>query len=302
MRNPKDICETNKTMAIHEIHNAGSGSLLANVKPRLFSLLAILALLAAGTTTTPVYATIFSEDFQSLSNGPLAGQGGWTGDSEIRLTTGNATLPTRIVDGHDVSGVTLPKRMTGVLHTIDLSSATSQIVLSFDAYATNSVTPKSNNSGVGFNGLGNGVMWSNGTSVGGAHWAFDARAISGNPSSAIDISGGHDSLAQMQIVVDKISLEVFGRWNFGAGQTGETPHYSVTSSAINALNSVFILQDFRDPYVGTDFDNIVVAAVPELASVYSLSALTFVACAWHFSKFARLHRFIKRKLLQASLL
>lgn len=258
----KDICETNKTMAIHEIHNAGSGSLLANVKPRLFSLLAILALLAAGTTTTPVYATIFSEDFQSLSNGPLAGQNGWTGNSEIRLST-SSNLSTRSVDGHDWGGI----GFFGTDHAVDLSGVASQVVLSFDAYATSAILPKANNSGVSFNGISDGVLWKNATSNGSPRWTFDARGITGNSNNTWEVLGGHDTAVSMQLVIDKLSLEVFGRYDFGGGQTGETPHFPVLLSKINAVTHISILEDYRFadmlPFVGVDIDNITVAAVPE---------------------------------------
>lgn len=81
----------------------------------------------------------------------------------------------------------------------------------------------------------------------------------------------------MSIVVDGTAGEVYGLYDYGSGNTGETIHYAVTDAQIEELNAVMMYVDYRSPmtstpfgdrYIGGEFDNITV--IPEPATLLLL--------------------------------
>jgi hypothetical protein len=212
--------------------------------------------------------TNFSETFEELANGSLNGQGGWTGyqlqggvfapysGDVMNLADPGPHLPTRVINGFDVAS---PGNFGVAQHLFVLPTAgLPVIVFSFDAYASSGV---SHNSGMGLVSAPTPggpnldyLSWQINRFDGG--WDF-ADQISG-PTVGYATHGGYDVPVHLTIVVDERSLTVYGRWNFGGGQTGETPHFPVSLASIQALNAVVVSQDWRMGSGGIEVDNLLV--------------------------------------------
>lgn len=233
----------------------------------------LLALLARSPRAPAPGGPIFSEDFEPLADGPLAGQGGWSGDP-MNLRSEGTRLGSRVLDGFDVNGI---RDSPGVRRPIDLGAVSGPlIVMSFDAFASSgAVGIRSHNAQVGLAGTSRDprLVWANDTNVAPA-WYFDARYLTGNPTHGVSIPGGHDRTVTLTLVIDRVRRETYGRYDFGGGVAGETPHYPVTPAAIEALSHVVIIQDGRSrtAYVGFEFDHICIfgatATGPEPLSVH----------------------------------
>lgn len=235
----------------------GSASLV------LFVSLAFSALPAQG-------ATIFSEDFESYGeNTNLSGQGGWTGD-ETRVATGSG-LSGKVSNGRIDPGTGILAKTT---HGFSSSLSSSLLyTLSYDAYAS-STAPPTHNAGVYFtDSSALSLGWFNGSLPSPNKWHFDARNLTGNTLNIETFNGGFDTAISLEVIIDPIAGEVWGRADFGSGFF-ETTHFSMTAGQFATLNGVMILQDYRNPgtYLGGEFDNILVesTAVPEPSTLLLL--------------------------------
>jgi len=213
---------------------------------------------------------IFSEDFESLTDGNLVGQGGWTGDA-VNLSSSGTHLGTRVSNGLQFVG---PSTQHATLHALALPT-TGRVVVDFDAFAITTTSPRSHNSGLlvtapvapGGSQLFAG-WFNNSFATDGPKWTFE-ETLSGN---ALFAFGGHDEPVSLAIVLDYDNNEIFGRYDFGSGVM-ETTKVSVSAADLQALNSLTIANDFRGT-LGVELDNITVnsvaSAVPEPSSLVLL--------------------------------
>ena len=240
-------------------------------------LLLAVALTLTGFVSQSALATInFMEDFESYADGSnLSGQGGWTGDT--MYVGGGTYLSGSVLDGRDDIGTnTFSISKNGFGESLNASEITT---LNFDGYAT-STYPLTHSTSVGLDNIsgGSAVVWSAIKAANGQFsWAFDARGVTGNSGYYQLITGGYNAAVSMSIVVDGTTGEVYGIYDYGSGNTGETAHYAVTDVQIEELNAVEIYVDYRSPttstpsgdrYIGGEFDNITV--IPEPATLFLL--------------------------------
>jgi|GEM_PF-3302914 len=217
-----------------------------------------------GTTNNNI-ETLFSEDFESyLSVSLITSMNNWKGDSGY---VNSATyMSTNVFDSrYDVGADTYNVIYRALDRTL-LASET--VTMSFDAYATMDA-PMSHNTAIG---LGNGsalkVFWNpEEDTPGNGKWVFDARSLTGDNSSYESISGGYDVAVSLKIVIDGANSQVYGIYNFGSGEV-ETSRFPINTSAIEALNTVYLYADYRSPtaastsygtrFEGIELDNILV--------------------------------------------
>ncbi len=216
------------------------------------------ALLVCGFLSTPAPATIiFSENFDSLADGNLSGQGGWTGD-EIRIGTG-VGLGTKVVDGRIDPGTGILARSRHALGTL---GSTERYTLDFNAYPHSSA-PESHNAGVFFSDSSSTILagWFWDTTIN-DKWDFDVRNLTGNSGDLEGHAGSFDTAVSLQVILDPVAGEAYGRADLGSGFF-ETTHYTITGAQFATVDSVLIFQDYRSPtvYLGAEFDNITVDAV-----------------------------------------
>ena len=214
-------------------------------------------------------AVVFSEDFESLSNGNLTGQGGWTGDTGVFVSDFGNNLPTRVLRRPPVS--------SGVFHqvfnTFDTTAYNGLVTFSFDAYALSQY--EAHNHGLTIrSSADNSVAF---------HWFSDR---SGNPDTwlfnGVYYPLGFDKDVTLQIVFDKQTQMVWGRYDFGAGFV-DTPQYAsgFTAAQLDSIDEIRYFQDSRLGRFGIEVDNITVTAtaVPEPSSsillALGLMGLTF---------------------------
>ena len=102
-------------------------------------------------------------------------------------------------------------------------------------------------------------------------WHFDARELTGNSLALDSYAGGYDTATAFEVILDQGAGDVYGRADFGSGFF-ETAHFAVSATQLASLNSVYILQDYRNPtaYLGAEFDNLLVTSseVPIPAAVW----------------------------------
>jgi hypothetical protein len=199
-------------------------------------------------------ATIFEETFETYAEGSnLGGQGGWI-DGPLTVATG--LLGSKVANGLVFAGTGTQSRTIRPLPTLDTSRLYS---LSFDAFAMSS-SPRSHNSGVFFSDASSALIagWytENNPNTGKPlqSWAF--RTLSGN----VLFSGGFDKPVRLEIVLDPINGEVFGRADFGSG-VFETSHSQLPTGVFASIDRILIDQDFRfsPGFLGVEVDNIALA-------------------------------------------
>jgi hypothetical protein len=213
---------------------------------------------------------IFSENFDSYTAGSnLSGQGGWSGDA---LTVGPSTgLGSSSALGTTGSGGTL----NFTVHSLAALSLTQKTTLSYEAFAVD----RSHDSGIMFTeGLG-GAQFRGGwfLDVNSGGWTFDARGLSGNVQPFQQHVGAViNKPIKLDLIIDPIALDVFGRGNFGSGFI-ETTHYSIDPTFLAKIDGITIFEDYRGT-LGVDIDNISVSipdpnggGVPEPTSLLLLS-------------------------------
>ncbi len=220
----------------------------------------------------------FKENFNAYAAGSnLIGQGGWTGwtngaTNAIYLGASSnfssVAVDTRIHPGADGtisagSGVIARKPMNAGLSLTRLN------IMTFDAYAYSDTGngPTSNNDL--FLGRTTDPMVSSyqvGWSTYGPTktWFFGAYIITGLPGDGVYIEGGYDKIVHLGIVVDPLAGahgQFWGTYDFGAGGSGQTPHYDFPAGYdISQLNAVILFGDYlynaNPPRGGGEFDNI----------------------------------------------
>lgn len=239
-----------------------------------------ISAIAAACVATPIAATtLFQEDFESYAVGSnLTGQGGWVPDYvNSTLNIGNGTfLPGKVLNGLDRtnSAENITARPLGF--ALDPNRITT---FAFDAYASRGSSTHNASVGLGSSSISDfqysGVFWNAELyySPTGSRWTFDVRALTGNSSALIVVSGGYDTPVKMSIVVDGVANEVYGIYDFGSGPQ-QTPHYAVTDAQIATLNEVGVHFDFRN-WRGAEIDNLRVfdnVGVPEPGTALLLAA------------------------------
>ncbi len=96
------------------------------------------------------------------------------------------------------------------------------------------------------------------------------------------VQGGYDQAVTLRIVLNGLTNEAFGLYDFGGGFV-ETPHFAVTQLELAALNTVALYVDHRTPNGGMEVDNLIVtSAVPEPSTILlaGTTALGFGFYLW----------------------
>ncbi len=245
----------------------------------------VIACVFGLSATIATAAPIFSEDFDSYADGSnLSGQGGWVGDI-MYVNNGTYMTGSKVLDGRDdIPTKTISISRNGFGSSLDSSAIST---MTFDAYAT-TTAPLTHNSGVGLDNIAGGTLvawWPVKAQSGVFSWSFAPTGLVGSGNYHL-VAGGYNEVVSMSIVVDGVANEVYGKYDFGSGGTGETPHYSVTDAKIEELNSAVIYADYRSPqnattphgdtFSGGEFDNMVVVPEPASIIVLTLGGLAFI--------------------------
>lgn len=230
-----------------------------------------VALLTIAASQQVAAFTAFSENFESYAGGSdLIGQGGWFDSSgfigsEARVMTGTY-LPGKVLDGRNsfADNPAIGNFVTRDIGSLDPDLIT---VLRFDAYATmdspatnGAIVALAEATGVGFVSAG----WQSIGGVVGGRWDF----IASNASNSFSAAGGYDMPVRMGVVVDGVTNEIYGTYDFGGGPL-ETPRVAVSDADILVLDRLLLYigdgSGFGPPgFVqgGVEIDNISVAPVP----------------------------------------
>ena len=100
------------------------------------------------------------------------------------------------------------------------------------------------------------------------------RGLSGNVQPfQLHVGVAINKLIKLDLIIDPIALDVFGRGDFGSGFV-ETNHYSIDPTFLAKIDGVTIFEDYRGTF-GVDIDNISISIpdptgggdVPEPASL-----------------------------------
>jgi hypothetical protein len=218
-------------------------------------------------TDRPAFQLSFSstvllhEDFESYAEeSNLDGQGGWVlvaGPGPVLVGTG--PLGSKSAHGLVNPGV-------NVIQYIDHSitwDGTGTLQVSFDSFMKRPPPRWSHNSGISLIDHAlpaiNQVGWN-------CDCGVECRISATNPpgwtfwagAGRLErFPGGYDQPVHLEIVVDAVNQELFGRADLGAGII-ESMHYSTVGLDLAAMSRVMLFQDFRGTR-GGEFDNIVVS-------------------------------------------
>ena len=235
---------------------------------------------SASSSALPSLSPPFVDNFNSY-NGPLNGQGGWTGSPDIPVLKG-------VVDGTKDPGTGM---FEIVDHPISAPGNGANLQLLFNAFAYSQSIDghmASHNSQLGLYmaGLNSsyGVGWVVDNGIAAAsdgsppHWEFDTRPLGGN-IFPLTPQTGFDQWVTLGIVVDQANMQVYGVYDFGQGLQ-ETPAIHVTPTQIAAIRDVEIQEDYRFPtfFLGAKYDNVSVS-YPAQSSITAGSPLSFTVSA-----------------------
>ncbi|MBT5454997.1 MAG: PEP-CTERM sorting domain-containing protein, partial [Rhodospirillaceae bacterium] len=224
----------------------------------------------------------------------LAGQGGWTGDLAKVNTTPNFA-GSLVIDGQDQAQGIIPDNFSFLHHSLGGPLTPGGVTeFRFDAFGNSGDLggSLSHNSAIGFASSATAAALAYWGPVGDISsldpviftsgvegWIFNAGGLTGNSADRELVLGGFDSVRDFAVVIDGITMEAFGIYDFGSGPT-ETTHYAITAAQISLIDDIGMFFDFRNgngqtttprgrQFVGAQFDNLVVTdslAVPEPAT------------------------------------
>ncbi|MFO1515249.1 MAG: hypothetical protein U1F83_20505 [Verrucomicrobiota bacterium] len=208
--------------------------------------------------------TLFSEDFESYQAGTqLGGQGGWGASLKVGFST---NLNSIVLDGRQPIINDSGWGMAG--HLVNRPLRTNEITrFIFTAFAT-TVPPIATNSGMYLSvvGYGPNLGWFVRTVPGGPGWTFDARPVTHQSGSYVDVLGGYDAPVNLGVVIDGPAGNVYGTYNFGSGQE-TTQRFPITPTSIASLTAVFADSYFDWGARGAQFDNLRVVVAPQAPSL-----------------------------------
>lgn len=212
---------------------------------------------------------VLSEDFEGyLVGSNLVGQGGWfqpnpAATDPMLIATGTG-LPSQVAEGHIMAGSNqsqVSRALSGPLNSSDIST------LVVDAYAFES-GPQTHNSEVRLESSAGTffIRWQAAAFAGPQRWRF---IVKGQPIE--DVVGFFGEVVRLEIVIDGIAGEVYGRLGHSGG-TVETSHSTITASEIISLDRVELFADYRDAvsYLGGEYDNITVTTLPVELQSFSI--------------------------------
>ncbi len=227
------------------------------------------------------------EDFESYAPGdPIAGRRGWTQTLSPQIIgspvvgTGS-DLPGNYADGSQVPSVAGQYAAINTIAGGFLTNTT--YTLSFDAFALGGPFPLRIPSQNAFVGLVDNPPGAQQVSTGWSPSFFGPTTATENPrwtfsaigGSNISYSGHYDTPISVQIVLDPIALESYGRADFDSDGLFEieTPHFALDLTLFAKLAGVEVYQDFRTASnIGAKFDNVSLTAnVPEPSTLLLLS-------------------------------
>lgn len=232
------------------------------MKNKLFSL-AVLGFSLMMVSSFGKTEVLFKEDFESYASGSsLVSQNGWTrilspsATAPIIITPG-AGLSSQVANGHLNPGTgtegTADKLLTGPLNPSGIT------ILSYDAFAF-STGPQTHNTE---------LTLSDSTIFSRYGWlyrgTFDANCPGGwgwiNGGIGCFVGATNESV-KLEVIIDGTMNEAYGRL-YHSGGVFETPHETISSAQILALDTIHMYQDYRNPssYLGAEFDNILVTTV-----------------------------------------
>jgi hypothetical protein len=264
-------------------------------RPASFSHVFHALLLAAALAPASASALVlFQDNFESYTPGTgIVGQNGWVGTG-LDLVNTAAHLEGTSLLGPVNNGI---NQLNVFGHGIG-SSLTAGLIytLSFDTYARS--TPLiTHSSGMGVGNTSNtaagafagSAMWVPGEFAYNTYgWRFDARQLTGGSGDYLTIFGGYDAIETLEIVIDGIAMEIYGRYDFGAG-VQETTHYAIDEAKLTSIDAVAAYADYRGENYGAttpwgkrftnaEYDNVVFASSADVGggSVPSPGALSLL--------------------------
>lgn len=249
------------------------------LKQLTYCILAITCIFVASATAD--YVELFSETFDAASpnitDAPTNYPQWAAGNAVTIVRTGNIGAP---VNNSAVIGSSSKYNEYSMAYAaVTTPAATSETyTLSADLAGYSSATyGSSHNSGIALASAStyNRVNWS---IISGSYWKFNANNIcygtTADESYSLPADAGINELVHATIHIDALNNKVWGTLTHSGG-TVETPHYSITGDRDQIIDSVLIFQDLRNMTTydeGVDVDNVVVAYVPEPATLTLLTA------------------------------
>jgi hypothetical protein len=189
----------------------------------------------------PSTSTIYSEDFEAFSAGPLYGQGGWTAGVQpgvINVGTGGRLGNAQILAvraGRDIPDAV---HSLGSRARVDSSQVTT---LQWDGEYGGST------SSFGFNSAPTNpdedfyACWCSMRSG----WLFDPLHVTGAVDDRVHVAGGTSGAVRLKLVIDGPARTLAGYYDFGGGWT-QAGRCTITLAQIEAIANLRLCEDYRD--------------------------------------------------------
>ncbi len=194
---------------------------------------------------------LLDENFDELvPNSDLVGTAGWAGTSNAPIPIGATHFSSQGVAGRRDTG---ENAEAWAIHQLAIQPG-HNYVLSFDAYATtlDSTMPISDNPALFFHGNvgtgATGVGWH----FGAGRWDFNMTYLGGD---IVRVDGLDGANASFEVHLDAIHWMMWGVYSSGGGRS-ETQHEPMSQAAFSSIDGVIVFEDFRNGFVGADFDNV----------------------------------------------
>jgi hypothetical protein len=222
--------------------------------------------------------TLYSENFESMTDGTLQGQGGWSYgnspfDYSIAVGSGGALTGRQVL-----ASASAPDHMSVAVHAIAPLSNSQVSTLTWDAEYG------SNNSNVGLDaGNGANANLGFGFESSGTGWVLDPRGLLGlGDGNRVSLTGGTSGAVKFKIVVNGPTHTISGEYDFGSGYT-QAGAWIISDAQIQSIVGLTTFQDFRSGRIGIGMDNFLLTNnIPEPGTITLLGngALGLLAYAW----------------------
>jgi hypothetical protein len=215
----------------------------------------------------PSTSTIYAENFEGMSAGPLCGQGGWAAGFHtgvINVGTGGRLGNMQVLAVRTGSGIPDAAHSLGSLARLDSSQVTT---LQWDA------EHGGNNSAFGFSSMAGpdgdflGCWCSSRTG-----WVLDPFGLTSALDDRVRVSGGTGGVVHLKLVIDGPARTLAGYYDFGGGWT-QAGRYTISLGQIERITHLYLVEDYRDwsGGSGVGVDNILLnsSVAPRPVRVYS---------------------------------
>jgi hypothetical protein len=185
---------------------------------------------------------VYSEDFESMSAGPLCGQGGWTAGVNpgvINVGSGGRLANMQILAVRTGNGIPDASHPLGPLARLDGSQVTT---LQWDtehsggrnaAFGFGQVPARDRDYPLG--------SWD----LNGTGWTLDPSHITDVIDDKVNVAGGMGGVVHLRLVVDGPARTMAGYYDFGGGWT-QAGRWTITLAQIEAITRLYLVEDYRD--------------------------------------------------------